>query len=135
MRKWTNVRLKLSRENTKSSSSMPNINEFMWLFLSSFTEWNTVIFFGLVNTTWTNIQWFCYLHYLGVSNTIQVSPQELHSVASQGISEGTSLAHAWPQRVSLTMKKVSMYPLHVLFVTLNPELCDLCCQGQQLLGM
>lgn len=106
----------------------------IYVFSSMFTAWNLHHFLRLLPAPVCSPFWKSF-HHSEISNILRVlttqvsaSLSQLYRMFSQGLfpsqrSQGlrTPLPHgAWPQHLSENMKKESMIPFLVYFMTLRP---------------
>lgn len=79
---------------------MSNVKRFRWFFPYIFTACNILFSLECFNPC-------LYLQNIGITNSIQASI----SVSSLGPQERAPLSHAWPQKLCVTIEKVSTTPV------------------------
>lgn len=119
--------MEIQRSNPKSCSFVSNVQGFRWLLPSGFADYNTLIYLDSSYSLcaplspWDTPQLWHPQHLL-VSNTIQASLPQFHTMTSLGNHAGNPLSHAWPSQISFTSEKdPKALFTPVFFRSLRPE--------------
>lgn len=80
-------------------------------------EGNALLSLGLVPLPISSSPWqvsnSSLIQHLGITKTIQVSPFQLHVMASLDLHLGTTMTHVWPQWISLVSEANSITPFSI----------------------